>query len=99
MSPSLGVLSQTFTAAMALWDQQKADGVGREDRLICLEKTLRAAWPQTREWKYLCRTCADYGLEMATCDGRSGRCGRTRPHLPHEFGTACWCNAGQKFRK
>ena len=94
----LGPLAKTYVAAMAQWDAQKAAGVSQEDRLICLEKTLRAAWPQTREWKYLCQTCADHGLEMATCDGRSGRCGRSNPHLAHEFGTACWCAAGERFR-
>lgn len=92
-----GPLAQTYAAAMALWDGQKADGVTREDRLICLEKALRCAWPQVRAWKDLCQTCRDYGLKMVPCAG-DATCGRTHPHLPHEFGTACWCPAGEKFR-
>ena len=92
-------LGKTFVAAMELWDGQKANGVTLEDRLICLERMLRAAWPQTREWKFLCNTCRDYGLDMGECDGQSGTCGKQHRHLSHEFGTPCWCSAGQKFRK
>lgn len=91
-------LGKTFVAAMQLWDQQKADGVTREDRLICLERTLRAAWPQTREWKFLCQNCRDYGLVIAPCVGDAS-CGRAKTHLLHDYGTPCWCSAGQRFRE
>lgn len=92
-----GALAQTFAAAMTIWDAQKADGVSREDRLSGLEKSLRASWPTGREWKYLCDRCRDYGLETQECHG-DATCGRVKPHLPHEFGTPCWCQAGQKFK-
>lgn len=92
-----GALTQTFVAAMAIWDAQKAEGVSRAERLAGLEKTLRAAWPQTRAWKYVCDTCDDYGLEMAQCPG-DRTCGREKEHLPHEFGRPCWCGAGNRFR-
>ena len=91
-------LGKTFVAAMELWDGQKANGVTIEDRLICLERTLRAAWPQTREWKFLCQNCRDYGLVIEQCAG-DATCGRDRPHLPHDYGTPCWCSAGQRFRE
>ena len=95
-----GPLAQTFVAAMKIGDQQKADGVSRADRLAGLEKTLRAAWPQTREWKYLCSCCADYGYEVGSCPGlRDAMCRRTREHAPHEFVTPCWCSAGTKYRE
>lgn len=93
-----GTLAQTFIEAMRIWDAQKAEGVPLADRLSGLEKTLRAAWPVTREWKYLCASCGDYGLQMGTCDGDAS-CGRHRAHLPHEYGVPCWCEKGKPFRK
>lgn len=92
-----GVLSQTFTAAMELWDHQKAEGVPRDIRLQTLERTLRAAWPQTREWKYLCQNCNDTGLVISFCEG-DATCGRDRPHYAHDYGTPCWCSLGAKFK-
>jgi hypothetical protein len=92
----LGPLAQTFVAAMRIWDQQKADGVSKAERLAGLEKTLRAAWPQTREWKYLC-DCDDLGIKVSECPG-DATCGRYKAHLPHTFGTPCWCPAGAKYR-
>jgi hypothetical protein len=91
------VLAQTFRAAMQIWDQQKAAGIPVLERLKGLEKTLRSAWPMTREWKYLCWNCMDYGLEIHDCPGDS-TCGREKAHLPHDFGKPCWCSAGAKFR-
>lgn len=92
-----GTLAQTFTAAMAIWDQDKANGVTRLDRLIGLDRTLRMAWPVTREWKYMCQSCSDYGLAMSACPG-DATCGREKAHNPHEFGTPCWCDAGARYR-
>lgn len=94
-----GPLAQTFRVAMQIWDQQKAEGVPLAERIAGLEKTLRAAWPQGREWKYLCKTCDDYGLDYDTCDGERPVCGRHKPHLPHAFGRPCWCGAGSQFRE
>jgi hypothetical protein len=93
-----GTLSQTFVAAMRIWDQQKADGVSKAERLAGLEQTLRAAWPQTRAWHYLCVACSDLGLELFECDGGSA-CGRTKRHLPHTYGRACVCAKGAAFRE
>ncbi len=95
----LGQLAQVFQTAMRLWDADKAAGMPLGERLRNLEQTLRAAWPQTREWKYLCQQCHDYGLVMNVCPGlREAICGRTKPHYAHEFGTPCWCSAGQRFK-
>ncbi len=70
---SESVLVQTYWAAMAQWDTQKADGVALADRVAGLSKTLRACWPFTREWKELCGNCSDTGLVMAVCR-RGARC-------------------------
>jgi hypothetical protein len=91
------VLVQTYMAAMRHWDAQKSDGVSLCERLIGLEKTLRACWPFTREWKYLCVECSDFGLVMATCPG-DATCGRSKQHLPHDYGTPCWCSQGIRYR-
>lgn len=116
---SESVLAQTYVAAMQHWDRQKADGVPVAERLVGLEKTIRAAWPFTREWKELCHNCADTGLVMAVCrkgarcDGISTRTDgpRERPgkyqrlcakhpdsDYEHDYGTACWCSLGARFR-
>jgi len=91
-----GNLAQTFMAAMQIWDAQKAEGVSREGRLAGLEKTLRASWPQAREWKYLCQECGDIGLVSYDCSGRLD-CGRHREHLPHSYGRPCFCSKGARF--
>lgn len=97
---SRGTLATTYIAAMAIWDAQKADGIPRAERLSGLEKSLRAAWPQTREWKYLCERCSDYGLEILSCQGVTDAiCGEVKPHYAHEFGQPCWCAAGARFRE
>lgn len=93
-----GVLAQTFREAMAGWDRQKAEGVPLTQRIEFLTRSLKAAWPQTREWKYLCAACDDYGLEMHMCPG-DATCGRSKAHLAHEYGTPCWCSAGNRFRE
>ena len=73
------VLAQSIAAAIENWDLQKADGVSVEERQAGLERTVRAAWPRTREWNYLCSSCRDTGLTMhvcragARCDGISTR--------------------------
>ena len=92
-----GKLSAAVLEAMRYWDEQKAAGVPLEQRLRALEGVIRDVWPFTREWKYLCRDCDDRGLRMADCSG-DATCGRARQHLPHTFGTPCWCSLGAKFR-
>ncbi len=92
-----GTLAATVREAMRLWDVQKADGLSRAERLAGLERTIRAAWPFTREWKYLHEDCLDLGIVMHTCDGDDS-CGRHFAHLPHVYGRPCWCSLGAKFR-
>lgn len=94
---ALGALAQTFVAAMEIWDGMKAAGAPLAERVAALEKTLRVAWPFTREWKFLCAQCDDAGLVMGECPG-DATCGRHKPHLPHEFGRPCWCSIGARFR-
>lgn len=91
------VLGQTIHAAIREWDSQKAAGATLAERVRNLEQTLRAAWPFTREWKFLCDRCADYGLEISQCPG-DATCGRHKAHLPHEFGTPCWCSNGARYK-
>ena len=95
----LGPLAQTLKAAMAIWDQQKTEGVPRVERVAGLEKTLRAAWPKSRErpWQYLCDNCNDLGLVMRECSG-DAICGRQQEHYPHSYGKPCWCPKGSKFK-
>lgn len=97
-SKTWGLLASTFAEAMRIWDGQKADGVSKAQREADLEKTLRAAWPQVREWYYLCSSCRDMGLAMSACPG-DATCGRGKPHLPHDFGRPCSCQAGERFRE
>lgn len=109
----LGVLAQTFTEAMEAWDRQKADGVPLQERVGYLERSLRSAWPQEREWKYLCPKCDDMGWVHGVCTpstpcGRPFRLpqqggddwtGRGRCQPGHSYVTPCWCEKGQGFRR
>lgn len=90
-------LTEIYAEAMRIWEAQKAEGVSKAERLEGLEKTLRVAWPQTREWKFSCRDCDDVGLMYAECPGND-HCGRTKPHLPHTYGAPCFCPKGAMFR-
>lgn len=90
-------LAATYIEAMRLWDLQKAENVPLRTRLAGLERTLRAAWPQTRVWHYLCEQCSDHGLIMYFCKGSD--CGQGRvPHEAHEYGRPCSCVKGARFR-
>lgn len=90
-------LGETLMEALRLCDKMRADGVPKAEIRSTLERTLRAAWPQTREWKFLCEQCRDYGLVMTECVG-DATCGRTNPHQKHDFGRPCWCSKGDRFR-
>lgn len=74
-----GKLAAGFAEAMQIMDAQKAAGVPFAERVKGLEGVLRALWPHTREWHYLCHVCRDSGLAMhvckkgARCDGISTR--------------------------
>lgn len=92
-----GVLSATIREALRLRAQMKADGMSRADLERNLEQIIRACWPFTREWKYLCVECADLGLILHDCDGGKS-CGRDKKHGPHSFGTPCWCSLGARYK-
>ena len=95
---SEGRLAAAYRECCQLLDQQKVAGLSFDDRMKGVEATIRAVWPFTREWHALCETCGDYGLRMFECLG-DRRCGRGKPHLPHDYGDACTCKAGLRFRK
>lgn len=111
--PRYGMLAQTFIAQMKTWDAQKCDGVSREERIKGLQVALRDAWPQTREWKHLCRRCEDLGWVFQTCTAEH-HCGRPfrlpgqhsddhtgqgRCQEGHAFVSPCGCSKGQAFRR
>ena len=91
-------LGDVIEDALKLAVELKAKGLGPSEIQAALEKTVRDVWPFTREWHYLCADCDDVGLIMGECDGGS-RCGRHKAHLPHAFGSPCWCKAGAKYRE
>ena len=91
------ILAESLLEALKLCAKQEADGVSRAERMAGFERTVRASWPQRREWKFICHECADVGLVIYECDGGS-RCGRTNPHLAHSFGEPCLCKHGKRFR-
>jgi hypothetical protein len=68
-------LGETFVEAMKLWDRMKAEGVSLEERRAVMERTLRAAWPQSRVWHYYCDRCDDTGWHHKTCTSQMP-CGR-----------------------
>jgi len=81
---------------MEAWDAMKAEGIALADRQRHLRKVLALAWPKLQRWDYRCDRCNDYGLIMLDCP-RDHTCGRSRPHLPHEYGVPCHCAKGAKF--
>lgn len=105
----LGPLAETYSAAMRIWEAEVADGVPLETRQQHLQTALKAAWPQTREWHYLCDRCSDTGWEPGICTPATP-CGR-RFRLPgqrdddhtgqghcaegHSFVRPCVCPKGE----
>ena len=69
------IIPHTYLEALRLMAAQAAQGVPREERLAGLEHTLRAAWPQTRKWTYLCERCTDTGWALCLCTPETP-CGR-----------------------
>ena len=92
-----GTLGAAFREAMRIVDAQRAAGVPLTERLQGLEGVLRSVWPSVRAWKYVCQECDDTGLRMSTCPG-DATCFRHKAHLPHDFGTPCWCSRGVRFQ-
>lgn len=95
-----GKLAQAYKECLPILDAAKAAGVPFQERIKGLEGVIRTFWRFTREWRYRCGECSDYGLQMSECDGEQHRCGlaKGKPHLPHEFGRPCWCAAGARFK-
>lgn len=81
-----GPLAQTYVAAMEQWDQEKADGIPKAERLQHLETILRAAWPQVREWKFNCNRCHDTGWAEDVCT-KGHRCNGISSRLDGPGGT------------
>jgi len=92
------VLGATIDAAVRLRLQMREDGASEQELAAGLEQTVRASWPFTREWKYLCHNCDDTGGEWRACPG-DATCGRDAPHRPHDFVKPCWCSLGRRFRE
>jgi len=82
LAKAQGPLARTFVAAMEQWDHEKAAGVSDADRLAHLQVVLRAAWPFTRTWQYLCQRCDDTGLVQAVCR-KGARCNGTSTRIDH----------------
>jgi len=91
-------LRESIDQALKMREELKAKGLSPADLAFSFEAVVREVWPFTREWKYLCNACGDYGLEMHECPG-DATCGRHKPHLAHEYGSPCWCSAGARFRE
>ncbi len=69
----MGDLADTIKAMLAERDHQRAAGASETELARNMEQSLRAALPQERPWKYLCRECDDTGLIIRTCR-RGQRC-------------------------
>lgn len=92
-----GTLAATVWEAARIWSVLKAEGASLAERVRTMTVTIRAVWPFTREWHYLCAACEDHGLSIASCPGDTS-CGRAFRHGPHEYGTPCFCPKGDRFR-
>jgi hypothetical protein len=80
-----GGLAETLTEAIRLRERARNEGATEAELDATMERTLRAAWPQVREWKYLCSACQDTGLVTKLCR-RGDRCNGTssRADTPHD---------------
>lgn len=90
-------LATTVMEAIKQRDLQRSEGASDYELQRNLEKTLRAAWPKSRPWVFLCEDCGDTGLVMFTCGGL-GECHRQKPHPAHTYGVPCQCAAGARFQ-
>lgn len=89
-------LAATFKAAIAMWEDMRKDGTPVRECAKALERSLRAAWPQTdeREWPHWarvprCMHCNGYGLIIRTVTNRLG--------CVVDEGTPCSCHLGAKY--
>ncbi len=90
-------LAQAVLEALDQRQKLQLGGLDPVQLAKSFEAVIRSVWPFTREWKYLCQQCEDYGLIISNCLG-DATCGRKPGHGPHEFGTPCWCDKGKPFR-
>ena len=86
-------LAATILEALKQRDAQKQAGALPAELAANLEQTLRASWPVTRAWHYLCERCRDKGWEYFDCPG-DRTCGRAHDHGAHEYVRPCTCAAG-----
>jgi len=91
-------LAKTFEEAMRIWDADKAHGVPLADRQQHLAQTLRAVWPLTRVWRYVCDRCNDTGWEPRSCTPET-HCGRRRCEPGHDYVVPCVCLKGEGRRQ
>lgn len=90
-------LSASILEALRIRAAQRDQGVPEDVIARDFEQTVRACWPYSREWKFLCGECRDYGMVTHQCDG-SRQCGRDKPHAPHDYVIPCWCTKGDRFK-
>lgn len=78
-------LSKIIAEAVLAREQLRADGASAADIDQGFERIVRAVWPFTREWHYLCDLCDDTGLRMFECTA-AHRCDgiSTRTDGPHD---------------
>lgn len=94
-------LASVIEEALNQREQMKAQGMTDAELAEGFEQVVREVWPFTREWKYLCNTCNDTGLELRNCpDGQLCGLGKGKQHEhPHEYGVPCFCSLGARFKK
>lgn len=98
-------LGEKVLGAMRRWNEQKAAGVSKGDRLAEMEGQLREWWPKSREvFKYQCNKCDDLGLTIRDCPGQGtdaryhySPCGVDKAHGLHTFGVVCTCDKGRMY--
>lgn len=93
-------LATAIEDALKIRATMKMSGATGEELERDFEGVVRAVWPFTREWKYLCASCLDTGLEILIChDGKTCGLAKGQKHeAPHEYGVPCWCSKGARFR-
>lgn len=89
-------LGSDVLEALTICDAMRAEGVSTDQMFRSLETLLRDRWPLVREWKYLCETCRDIGLELLSCPARP--CERRQGHGPHEYVRPCFCAKSEPWR-
>jgi len=85
-------LQTALRDALTLREQMRADGASQVECDALLEEALRAHWPFTREWKYLCELCQDTGLQLER------RPARVYGDALVDVGTPCTCRLGERFK-